>query len=864
MNSEIKKDRFDVFLSYKSDDRAMAIKLKNDLSCYDVTVWLDVDEIKPGELVIKALERGLSSSNAMVLIVSPKAMESRWVELEYSRAFTLRINENPEFNLIPVIYRIAKLPEFLAGYNAVDFQDEAAYSTNVQRLVWGITGKKPPRLIDVSVPDFSSGDSGKVERQTEGNSVSEAVLWRLAYAFLRLEQLPSGGWARSLPMWYQRIKGDTEEGRSRGFDLRKIGGMNLTCVALLTYTRSLCSVIGKGKRAEEILNDHNSEAFKQLLTEIESVEERNKVAKHAIRYIQDRINMEGAIPDRWERNPDTDLHHTLLGIIVLLLSYFLSARHCDRTFLGSLQVMCRYLCDHGRYLKLKTNGRSDARRFEIYCAITFLKHLLDYDFFMTSANVARRALNNLKDILPKIRDLVHNENYESQNFLDAYPDPKNGSGFLLNLTFLWSLSGETPLEKDSYFTDLYQIHNNCDASGLVQCTLGGYLVDPDWGHTAEYWWANARCGAEPPQIAKAIEILFSQLRNHNVFMLTHGVSFSSALGICKPPTPAALQQLDSQVNHILNFGATERNLLSLILWIFHQEYSDVPLLFKEIDKDQKFLEEFPDGHNLLPTISDIKNLFITKLLPGFYIPSEAQKEMYHQWKGVVNKSILDTKQFFETKLSDYNTAINKNRQFNKKWFHLFNYLVNVDTRVDSWILDVGCGSGAHAINEFLPKGYRVHFYDCSSRILKRIKTQLVAGGFDKDKYALIQGSIEDLPNKLKSDGLVLKHSYKIIFADAVLFHVSKNLMPQILRSFHEILSNDGFLFANFKVNDHTLIGIDGRFFEFYANYDEIQRYIENAGFYVDDVTITSKTSSMYRSPYPTKWAHFICRKRVEN
>lgn len=166
--------------------------------------------------------------------------------------------------------------------------------------------------------------------------------------------------------------------------------------------------------------------------------------------------------------------------------------------------------------------------------------------------------------------------------------------------------------------------------------------------------------------------------------------------------------------------------------------------------------------------------------------------------------------------------------------------------------DAGCGSGSHAIEQFLPKGYQVHFFDCSKQVLDRLRSKLKEKGIPDDKYKITRGNIEDIQT--------VGDQYKVIFADAVLFHVGKDQVPEILNRFHRMLVDDGFLFANFKVNDHTLIGIDGRLFEYYSDHWDIQRMLENAGFRVEDVTMTQKLESMYGSHYPTHWAHFICSK----
>ena len=134
---------FDVFLSHNSVDKPWVSRLKENLEGYGVKVWLDRDEIRPGDLFAKALEEGLASSGAVALIVSPEAMASGWVEAEYYRALSLATNQQVRLQLIPVILRMAELPGFLADRSWVDFREEGRYGESVARLVWGITGQKP-------------------------------------------------------------------------------------------------------------------------------------------------------------------------------------------------------------------------------------------------------------------------------------------------------------------------------------------------------------------------------------------------------------------------------------------------------------------------------------------------------------------------------------------------------------------------------------------------------------------------------------------------------------------------------------------------------------------------------------------------
>ena len=50
---------FDVSLSHNSHDKPWVIRLKNALVSYKIKVWLDKDEIRPGDLFVMALEKEL-------------------------------------------------------------------------------------------------------------------------------------------------------------------------------------------------------------------------------------------------------------------------------------------------------------------------------------------------------------------------------------------------------------------------------------------------------------------------------------------------------------------------------------------------------------------------------------------------------------------------------------------------------------------------------------------------------------------------------------------------------------------------------------------------------------------------------------
>jgi hypothetical protein len=154
--------QFDVFLSHSSVDKAWVMKLKDDLLRYGISVWLDKDEIRPGDLFAEALEQALDNCKAIALIVSPEAVDSGWVKEEYYRALSLATTKQTDMQLIPVVLRDAELPGFLRSRNWVDFRDETAYDQNAWKLVWGITGQKPVRILTLG--SLGPNSSASVQR----------------------------------------------------------------------------------------------------------------------------------------------------------------------------------------------------------------------------------------------------------------------------------------------------------------------------------------------------------------------------------------------------------------------------------------------------------------------------------------------------------------------------------------------------------------------------------------------------------------------------------------------------------------------------------------------------------------------------
>jgi len=138
---------YDAFLSYKSNDHNLANRLKKDLQRRGVRLWLDQDDIKPGDEFPDALKDGIQTSRRLVLLVTPESLRSKWVQSEIRRARKMEVKWKKK--IIPLLFRDATLPPDLEKRQRIDFRRDTDFARGVTKLVWpGITGK---RVVFVAV-----------------------------------------------------------------------------------------------------------------------------------------------------------------------------------------------------------------------------------------------------------------------------------------------------------------------------------------------------------------------------------------------------------------------------------------------------------------------------------------------------------------------------------------------------------------------------------------------------------------------------------------------------------------------------------------------------------------------------------------
>jgi hypothetical protein len=121
MDSEATTPRT-VFLSHARADKSFASRLGRDLKSLGFDVWLDEWEIRVGDSLIAAIEKGISDRTWMIVVLSPAALASNWVMKEL-RAGLVRETQKGTVFVLPVLYRETELPPFLQDKFYADFTD---------------------------------------------------------------------------------------------------------------------------------------------------------------------------------------------------------------------------------------------------------------------------------------------------------------------------------------------------------------------------------------------------------------------------------------------------------------------------------------------------------------------------------------------------------------------------------------------------------------------------------------------------------------------------------------------------------------------------------------------------------------------
>lgn len=672
----------------------------------------------------------------------------------------------------------------------------------------------------------------------------EDFLWRLSYAFLRLDQLPSGGWSKTLPEWLEALwEGD--DGRiPRHPQTRINGGTDLTGYAFYHYLKFQDPDFIHRKIQKGILN--------------------NDVLDRVLKNLRDKIGYNGGIEVTytWTDKPAKKIRHTLMGqLIFLLICKVKNVFLCEE-----LDKSTKYLLD-----TLSDWKEDKSHLFGMFAVLVKLSEIIEHHFRNHDQD---KLLASLQTYGPKMeRDLLamsQNISYRpintaplghhSRSFFRPYYDfwRMERSNFLMYFPFLVSEDGHNMLVKghnlrihcadclDELLSEIKIPFTTDQPSHALIKYHVGETAPRDWGLSAELAailelpaarnllidfknWTKAQVDEKRKALRIALLHTFDMYYTQGeIFKFTHGVSFGRYLQLTASNSirRKELNDLDAEISKLCHTGVTENAIYNLLNSFLQTAQAR--------DKDDV-------------NLNSVKDLLVAKLESGEYTPD---KELCPEdrWRHLIDKVVNSTsKTFYDQMGGEIYTEYYGSRPIKSFVDRLEEFMdLGKDGVNGKKALDVGCGPGQYA-ELLVEKGFEVELADISKNMLKKASERLdITTPNPVDIYELSQKFSEE--------------TFDLIFACAMMVHVPLDRAKDVCRSFYRLLKSGGILFVNVKLRDHTLISKDGRFYSYYRDHLIPMSMLKETGFSIEELTLRWNRKNLYGDPKEIHWANFYCKK----
>ncbi len=88
-----------IFLSYAQKDATLASQLAERLKKKGFTVWTSGEEVMPGDNWAKKIGKALDESELMIILLTPRALESEWLRQDIDYALGSKKFEDRVFSV---------------------------------------------------------------------------------------------------------------------------------------------------------------------------------------------------------------------------------------------------------------------------------------------------------------------------------------------------------------------------------------------------------------------------------------------------------------------------------------------------------------------------------------------------------------------------------------------------------------------------------------------------------------------------------------------------------------------------------------------------------------------------------------------
>ncbi len=124
------KQRPQVFVSYASADSAAAKTIVEGLRSRNLNVWLDADELRPGNRWTESIRTAISANAYFLLLLSKHSVHSAWMPHEVEAL--LKELQSRDVTFLPVLLEDCDIPSSLAMYQWFDMR--SGVEENLEKL----------------------------------------------------------------------------------------------------------------------------------------------------------------------------------------------------------------------------------------------------------------------------------------------------------------------------------------------------------------------------------------------------------------------------------------------------------------------------------------------------------------------------------------------------------------------------------------------------------------------------------------------------------------------------------------------------------------------------------------------------------
>jgi len=124
-----------LFLCHATEDKPFVDKLAVDLDQRAMFAWYDKREIMVGDSIVEKINNGLTASDFLIAVLSPRSVSKPWVVREMSSSLMRQLG-NKSIRILPLLIEACDIPPLLADLKYADFR--SSYESGLAELVAAI------------------------------------------------------------------------------------------------------------------------------------------------------------------------------------------------------------------------------------------------------------------------------------------------------------------------------------------------------------------------------------------------------------------------------------------------------------------------------------------------------------------------------------------------------------------------------------------------------------------------------------------------------------------------------------------------------------------------------------------------------